>query len=111
MHMCKSTVHPLNFLSRHGFHPSPHVTSSPQVGWLKVESQTILSLHTRTVTTNRRVSVTHDQQRGWSLHVRRVQPADQGCYMCQINTAQMKKQVGCVTVQGRQLVGADVVNL
>ena len=23
---------------------------------------------------------------------------DQDCYMCQINTEQMKKQVGCVTV-------------
>ena len=25
---------------------------------------------------------------------------DQGCYMCQINTAVMKKQIGCVTVHG-----------
>ncbi|XP_043221568.1 lachesin-like [Amphibalanus amphitrite] len=70
-----------------------------RVGWLKADTQTILSLHTRTVTTNQRISVTHDQQRGWSLHVRRAQPADGGCYMCQINTAVMKKQVGCVTVQ------------
>ena len=73
------------------------------MGWLKADTQTILSLHTRTVTTNRRISVAHDQQRGWALHVRRAQPADAGCYMCQINTAVMKKQVGCVTVQGKRL--------
>ena len=30
--MCKSIVHPLNFLSRYGFHPSPPVTSSPPGG-------------------------------------------------------------------------------
>ncbi|XP_037086238.1 lachesin-like, partial [Pollicipes pollicipes] len=70
-----------------------------KVGWLKADTQTILTLHKRTITTNRRISMTHDQHRAWSLHVRRAQPSDGGCYMCQINTVLMKKQIGCIAVR------------
>ncbi|XP_073979202.1 neurotrimin-like isoform X2 [Rhodnius prolixus] len=69
-----------------------------KVGWLKAEDQTILSLHTRVVTHNARVSVTHDNQRTWRLHIRQLKESDRGCYMCQINTNVMKKQIGCVDV-------------
>uniref|UniRef100_T1HRM5 Ig-like domain-containing protein n=1 Tax=Rhodnius prolixus TaxID=13249 RepID=T1HRM5_RHOPR len=71
-----------------------------EVGWLKAEDQTILSLHTRVVTHNARVSVTHDNQRTWRLHIRQLKESDRGCYMCQINTNVMKKQIGCVDVHG-----------
>ena len=36
----------------------------------------------------------------WSLL--QVTKTDRGCYMCQINTAIMKKELGCISVQGEQ---------
>ncbi|XP_021917690.1 lachesin-like, partial [Zootermopsis nevadensis] len=69
-----------------------------KVGWLKAEDQTILTLHNKVVTHNSRISVTHDNHRTWQLHIRQVKESDRGCYMCQINTNVMKKQVGCVDV-------------
>jgi Immunoglobulin domain len=71
-----------------------------QVGWLRAEDQTILTLDTRVVTHNSRISVTHDNHRTWNLHIKQVKEADRGCYMCQINTNVMKKQIGCVDVHG-----------
>ncbi|XP_023701941.2 lachesin, partial [Cryptotermes secundus] len=68
------------------------------VGWLKAEDQTVLSLHNKVVTQNSRISVTHDNHRTWQLHIRQVKESDRGCYMCQINTSIMKKQVVCVDV-------------
>ncbi|XP_063230542.1 lachesin-like [Bacillus rossius redtenbacheri] len=69
-----------------------------KVGWLKAEDQTILTLHNKVVTHNSRVSVSRDGDHTWRLHLRQVKEADRGCYMCQINTSVMKKQVGCVDV-------------
>ena len=34
----------------------------------------------------------------WQLKIRQVQESDRGCYMCQINTEEMKKQIGCIDV-------------
>ncbi|KAG8314905.1 hypothetical protein J6590_082195 [Homalodisca vitripennis] len=77
-----------------------------RVGWLRAEDQTILSLHTRVVTHNSRISVTHDNHRTWQLHIKQVKESDRGCYMCQINTNIMKKQIGCIDV----LVPPDILN-
>lgn len=71
-----------------------------QVGWLKAEDQTILTLHNKVVTHNSRISVSHDNVNTWQLRIRQVKESDRGCYMCQINTNKMKKQVGCVDVHG-----------
>ena len=71
-----------------------------QVGWLKASDQTVLTMHTRVVTHNSRVSVSHDNQRTWHLHIRQVKESDRGCYMCQINTVAMKSQLGCIDVHG-----------
>ncbi|EEZ99076.2 lachesin isoform X1 [Tribolium castaneum] len=71
-----------------------------KVGWMKADDQTILSLHTRVITHNPRISVTHDDSlRTWQLRIRQLKESDRGCYMCQINTGEMKKQLGCVDVQ------------
>ncbi|KAF5287021.1 hypothetical protein FQA39_LY16135 [Lamprigera yunnana] len=71
-----------------------------KVGWMKADDQTILSLHTRVVTHNPRITVTNDDNfRIWQLHIRQLKETDGGCYMCQINTSLMKKQYGCVDVQ------------
>jgi len=80
-----------------------------QVGWMRAEDQTILTLHTKVVTHNARISVSHDNQRTWNLHIRQVKEADRGCYMCQINTSVMKKQIGCVDVHGEWLIDASEV--
>ncbi|KAK6617509.1 hypothetical protein RUM44_005097 [Polyplax serrata] len=71
-----------------------------KVGWLKAEDQTILTLHNKVVTHNSRISVSHDNVNTWQLRIRQVKESDRGCYMCQINTNKMKKQVGCVDVHG-----------
>ena len=68
---------------------------------MKAEDQTILTLHNKVVTHNSRISVTHDNHRTWQLHIRQVKESDRGCYMCQINTSVMKKQIGCVDVHGK----------
>ncbi|CAG7734059.1 unnamed protein product [Allacma fusca] len=69
-----------------------------KVGWIRAEDQTILTLDTKVVTHNSRVTVTHDGSRTWNLHLRQVRQNDRGCYMCQINTAIMKKRLGCIDV-------------
>ncbi|XP_075210175.1 lachesin-like [Lycorma delicatula] len=69
-----------------------------KVGWLRAEDQTVLSLHTSLVTHNPRITLTHDNYRSWQLHIRQVKESDRGCYMCQVNTRIMKKQVGCLDV-------------
>ncbi|XP_075230446.1 lachesin-like [Lycorma delicatula] len=69
-----------------------------KVGWLRAEDQTVLSLHTSLVTHNPRISLTHDNYRSWQLHIRQVKESDRGCYMCQVNTRIMKKQIGCLDV-------------
>ena len=68
-----------------------------------MSDQTILTLHKRVITHNARIHVTHDEQRTWNLLIKNVQPEDEGCYMCQINTAVMKKELGCISVQGSKL--------
>lgn len=91
--------------------PSPPlsiVRVALQVGWLRQSDQTIMSYHRKVVTHNPRVTVTHDESRTWNLHIRHVRESDQGCYMCQINTDKMKKQLGCITVQGLFLIFLEI---
>lgn len=73
-----------------------------QVGWMKADDQTILALHTRVITHNPRITVGHDNNlRTWQLRIRQLKESDRGCYMCQINTGEMKKQYGCIDVHGK----------
>ncbi|KAJ8714598.1 hypothetical protein PYW07_002823 [Mythimna separata] len=69
-----------------------------KVAWIRADDQTILTLHTRLVTHSSRYAVTNDSPRSWQLHIRPLKVEDRGCYMCQINTSTMKKQIGCVDV-------------
>nr|XP_040572511.1 lachesin-like [Lepeophtheirus salmonis] len=78
-----------------------------KVGWLKAKDQTILALHKRVITHNTRIDVDHEDNRIWKLKIRHVQESDRGCYMCQINTEEMKKQVGCIDV----LIPPDIDDL
>lgn len=75
-------------------------THSLQVAWLRVDTQTILTIHSHVITKNHRIGVTHSEHRTWYLHIRDVRETDRGWYMCQINTDPMKSQVGYLDVVG-----------
>lgn len=77
-----------------------------KVAWVRAEDQTILSLHTRVVTHNSRISVQHDNLQTWQLRIKQLKETDRGCYMCQINTSQLKIQKGCLDVY----VPPDIIN-
>ncbi|XP_023717611.1 lachesin isoform X3 [Cryptotermes secundus] len=72
--------------------------STYKVAWLRVDTQTILTIASHVITKNHRIGVTHSDHRTWYLHVREVRETDRGWYMCQINTDPMKSQVGYLEV-------------
>ncbi|XP_050522459.1 lachesin-like [Daktulosphaira vitifoliae] len=72
--------------------------STFKVAWLRVDTQTILTIHSHVITKNHRIAVTHSDHRIWYLHIREVKEADRGWYMCQINTDPMKSQQGYLEV-------------
>ncbi|KAF5286299.1 hypothetical protein FQA39_LY04197 [Lamprigera yunnana] len=69
-----------------------------KVAWLRVDTQTILTIHSHVITKNHRIGVTHSEHRTWYLHIREVRESDKGWYMCQINTDPMKSQVGYLDI-------------
>ncbi|XP_001606663.2 neurotrimin isoform X1 [Nasonia vitripennis] len=72
--------------------------STYKVAWLRVNTQTILTIATHVITKNHRIGVTHSDHRTWYLHIRDVRESDAGDYMCQINTDPMKSQIGYLEV-------------
>lgn len=71
-----------------------------QVAWLRVDTQTILTIHSHVITKNQRIGITHSEHKTWFLHIKEVKESDRGWYMCQINTDPMKSQVGYLDVVG-----------
>ncbi|XP_043666441.1 neurotrimin-like isoform X1 [Vespula pensylvanica] len=69
-----------------------------KVAWLRVDTQTILTIANHVITKNHRISVSHSDHRTWFLHIREVRESDRGWYMCQINTDPMKSQIGYLEV-------------
>ncbi|GIY29941.1 lachesin-like protein [Caerostris extrusa] len=69
-----------------------------QVAWIRVESQTILTIHKTIISRNYRITLNHKDHRHYNLHITNVQEQDRGSYMCQINTVPMKKQIGYLDV-------------
>ncbi len=59
------------------------------------------------ITRNPRIGVSHEGTRTWNLHIRDVQRADQGRYMCQINTAKAKTRLGYLNVVGEYNQGTQ----
>ncbi|XP_017881798.1 neurotrimin-like [Ceratina calcarata] len=68
------------------------------VAWLRVDTQTILTIAHHVITKNHRIGVTHTEHKTWCLHIRDVRESDRGAYMCQINTDPMKSQTGYLEV-------------
>ncbi|XP_044258299.1 neurotrimin-like isoform X2 [Tribolium madens] len=69
-----------------------------KVAWLRVDTQTILTIQSHVITKNHRIGVTHSEHKTWYLHIKEVREADRGWYMCQINTDPMKSQIGYLDV-------------
>ena len=72
-----------------------------QVGWLRAADQTVLALQNHVVSHNTRISVIQEDTQTYKLRIRQLRESDKGCYMCQINTSPMKKQIGCIDVNGK----------
>ncbi|XP_055294810.1 lachesin [Sitodiplosis mosellana] len=77
-----------------------------KVGWLRAADQTVLALQDRVVTHNARISVSHENYITWRLRIKQLRESDKACYMCQINSSPMKKQIGCIDVQ----IPPDIIN-
>lgn len=73
---------------------------------MRVDTQTILSIHHNVITQNPRIVLTHNDHRSWYLHIREVEESDRGWYMCQVNTDPMRSRKGYLQVVGK--VSKDV---
>ncbi|XP_067120306.1 lachesin-like isoform X2 [Centruroides vittatus] len=69
-----------------------------KVAWIKMDTQTLLSIHTHVITRDSRIRVSNNNHRQWYLHIKEVRIEDQGSYMCQINTEPMVSQLGYLEV-------------
>ena len=71
-----------------------------KVAWVRVDTQTILTIHNSIITRNQRVSLSHREHKEWKLHISNSQETDRGWYMCQVNTDPMRSRRGYLEVQG-----------
>ncbi|XP_050428985.1 lachesin-like isoform X2 [Adelges cooleyi] len=69
-----------------------------KVAWVRVDTQTILSIHHNVITQNLRVTLSYNDHRSWYLHIRDVHEEDRGWYMCQVNTDPMRSRQGYLQV-------------
>ena len=71
---------------------------------MRVDTQTILTIHNNVITRNPRISLKRPESNVWTLQLQRVQPDDRGWYMCQINTDPMRHRSGYFEVVGKSLI-------
>uniref|UniRef100_A0A336K1E9 CSON001858 protein n=1 Tax=Culicoides sonorensis TaxID=179676 RepID=A0A336K1E9_CULSO len=71
---------------------------SYKVAWLRVDTQTILTIQNHVITKNHRVGVTYTENKTWQVRIKDIRESDKGWYMCQINTDPMKSQMGYLDV-------------
>ncbi|XP_013139539.1 PREDICTED: neurotrimin-like isoform X2 [Papilio polytes] len=69
-----------------------------KVAWVRMDTQTILSIHHNIITQNPRISLSYNDHRSWYLHIKNVQEVDRGWYMCQVNTDPMRSRKGYLHV-------------
>lgn len=81
----------------------PEMFPFAKVAWLRVDTQTILTIQNHVITKNHRISITNTEKKIWQLRIRDVKESDKGWYMCQINTDPMKSQMGYLNVVGEFL--------
>ena len=71
------------------------------MAWVRVDTQTILTIHNNVITRNPRISLSRPGENKWYLHLNSAQESDRGWYMCQINTDPMVHRSGYVQVVGK----------
>ncbi|XP_059616287.1 lachesin isoform X2 [Phlebotomus argentipes] len=69
-----------------------------KVAWVRVDTQTILSIHHNVITQNPRITLSYNDHRSWYLQIKEVEENDRGWYMCQINTDPMRSRKGYLQV-------------
>ncbi|KAM7354432.1 dpr-interacting protein eta isoform 1-T4 [Cochliomyia hominivorax] len=69
-----------------------------KVAWLRVDTQTILTIQNHVITKNQRIGVTNSEHKTWTMRIKDIKESDKGWYMCQINTDPMKSQMGYLDV-------------
>ncbi|VVC29390.1 Hypothetical protein CINCED_3A006511 [Cinara cedri] len=69
-----------------------------KVAWVRVDTQTILSIHHNVISQNPRLTLSYNDHRSWYLHIRDVHEQDRGWYMCQVNTDPMRSRQGYLQV-------------
>ncbi|GAB0091886.1 uncharacterized protein DMENIID0001_067770 [Sergentomyia squamirostris] len=69
-----------------------------KVAWVRVDTQTILSIHHNVITQNPRITLSYNDHRSWYLQIKEVEESDRGWYMCQINTDPMRSRKGYLQV-------------
>ena len=54
------------------------------MAWVRVDTQTILTIHTKVISRNPRVGLSHaaNNHRHWILRLKNVESDDRGWYMC-----------------------------
>ncbi|XP_065562482.1 zwei Ig domain protein zig-8-like [Artemia franciscana] len=70
-----------------------------KVAWVRVDTQTILTIHLKTISRNPRISLAHGSHRHWFLKIKSVDESDQGWYMCVINTDPSRSSLGYLEVK------------
>ncbi|CAO1318238.1 unnamed protein product [Diamesa serratosioi] len=75
-----------------------HDLAAYKVAWLRVDTQTILTIQNHVITKNHRVGITFTEKKTWQLRIKDIRESDKGWYMCQINTDPMKSQTGYMEV-------------
>ncbi|KAH8356784.1 hypothetical protein KR200_000350 [Drosophila serrata] len=69
-----------------------------KVAWLRVDTQTILTIQNHVITKNQRIGIANSEHKTWTMRIRDIKESDKGWYMCQINTDPMKSQMGYLDV-------------
>ncbi|XP_055635167.1 neurotrimin-like isoform X2 [Toxorhynchites rutilus septentrionalis] len=75
-----------------------HDLGAYKVAWLRVDTQTILTIQNHVITKNKRIGIIYTEKKTWQLRIRDIRESDKGWYMCQINTDPMKSQMGYLDV-------------
>ncbi|XP_035702138.1 lachesin isoform X2 [Folsomia candida] len=71
---------------------------SYKVAFLRVSTQTILTIGSHVISRSHRIGLSHTESRAWNLHIRHAKQSDAGYYMCQVNTDPMLSQLGYLQV-------------
>ena len=70
------------------------------MSWIKVETQSVLTMEQRVISNNSRISVGERDGDWFQLKIKDLTPSDQGWYLCQINTDPMVSERIFLEVKG-----------